>query len=437
VATTLADGLASAASLQEQWRFAAARETLVGVLGQATDGADRLAVVTGRRMFAEVLRDLGEVDEACAVAGPLVDDCEQRFGRNHPATARARTVLATTLHARGDLDGAAEAYDQVLDGRFREAGPAGRTVRLARAYLALLHRDRGDPTLARTELEDAHRGLRRAYGITDPDTIRFGTELGRMHREAGDVPAARRVLAVARAGCQATLDPWHPLCVFVERELSAVEPDLSKPAPSTETMTREEWAARAASAGAEPAPGGAPSAQPEVRKVPRYVSTDLAGHLPEQQGRPAGSPPGGKPAARRRPVVLTLAGLAAVALVAVAALWLTGAWRSTTTQAAQAVPSVLSIPTASPPAGAPLRVQLRDDGTDLRVTWDDPDAGPAPVIVALSRDGQPAAITATVPAGTRQYLLTDLDPRAGYCVIAAAEYPGRPRSPATSVCTQR
>jgi hypothetical protein len=462
VATTLADGLASAASLQEQWRFAAARETLVGVLGQATDGADRLAVVTGRRMFAEVLRDLGEVDEACAVAGPLVDDCEQRFGRNHPATARARTVLATTLHARGDLEAAADAYDQVLDGRFRETGPAGRAVRLARAYLALLQRDRGDPALARTGLEEAHRALRRAYGITDPDTIRFGTELGRMHREAGDVPAARRVLAVARAGCQATLDPWHPLCVFVERELTAVEPDLPEPARSTETMTREEWAARAAAAShaSAPAPapasaraadaaaasapgaaspGGAPSGQPEVRKVPRYVSTDLAGHPPGKRARPEGHPPGerARPRARRRRlVVLALACVAAVAIVAVAALWLTGAWRSKD-GAAPAAPTVLRIPTGSTPGGAPLRIQLRDDGTDLQVTWDDPDTGPAPVVIAVSRDGQPATITATVPAGTRQYLLKDLDPRAGYCVIAAADYPDQPRSPATSVCRQR
>jgi hypothetical protein len=159
VAITLADALASAAGLQEQWRFAAAREILASVLDEVPDGADRLAVVTGRRMFAEVLRDLGEVDEAYAIAGPLVVDCEQRFGRTHPATARTRTVLATTLHARGELDAAEEMYDSVLDGRFREAGPVGRAVRLARAYRALLYRDRGDPDLARTSLEEAHRAL--------------------------------------------------------------------------------------------------------------------------------------------------------------------------------------------------------------------------------------------------------------------------------------
>jgi hypothetical protein len=407
VATTLADGLASAAGLQEQWRFAAARELLVGVLAQATEASDRLAVVTGRRMFAEVLRDLGEVDEAHAVAAPLVDDCEDRFGRNHPATARARTVLATTLHARGDLDAAEEAYGSVLDGRFRESGPAGRAVRLARAYLALLHRDRGDATRARAELEDAHRALRRAYGITDSDTIRFGTELGRMHREAGDLPAARRVLAVARAGCQATLDPWHPLCVFVERELTAVEPQLPRPTQSTESMTREEWASRVRG----PAP-------PEP--APMAATT-----------RPA--PPRRAKRTRRLALLVGSAVVLAGVVVAVVVLLTNGAG----TRRTPGNPPLFTAPAATGSPRAPLRVQLRDDATSILVTWDDPADGPAPVVIAVSRDGQPATVAATVPAGTTRYRLDGLDAKAGYCVIAAAAYADQPSSNATEVCTQR
>jgi hypothetical protein len=88
------------------------------------------------------------------------------------------------------------------------------------------------------------------------------------------------------------------------------------------------------------------------------------------------------------------------------------------------------------PAREPLRVRLRDDGTSLVASWPDPSGGPAPVVVALSRAGGPAAVVTTVPAGTTEYTLT-VDPQADYCVILAAVYPGATESAATSVCTGR
>jgi hypothetical protein len=55
----------------------------------------------------------------------------------------------------------------------------------------------------------------------------------------------------------------------------------------------------------------------------------------------------------------------------------------------------------------------------------------------VARDGKPAAVAATLPAGTREYALTDLDPQADYCVIVAAVYPGETAAGGTSVCTHR
>jgi DNA-binding NarL/FixJ family response regulator len=82
-------------------------------------------------------------------------------------------------------------------------------------------------------------------------------------------------------------------------------------------------------------------------------------------------------------------------------------------------------------------VRLRDDGTSIRVSWLDPVAGPAPVVIALARDEQPATIVTTLAVGTREYTLDKLDPSARYCVIVAAVYPGETSSAATSVCTTR
>jgi hypothetical protein len=442
VPVELAETLANVATLQEQWRFAAARELLTAV-GSAVS-ADRLAIATARRMLAEVLRDLGELDEAHAVAEPLVAECERWFGVDHEATARAMTVLATVVHAVGDLDGAEERYGRVLDGRFPQAGPAGRAVRLARAYLALLYRDRGDLDRARFTLDAAYKSMRRAYGITDPDTIQFGVELARMATAGGDVPVARRLYAVARAGCQARLEPWHPLCVAVERELAAIEPAPVESVPVEPAPVRT----------APPAPIWPP--RQESAHVPaQRGSNPAAGAADSRRLVPVGPrrpvPAGARPR-RRRAVV---AGVLAIAVVAalVTALMVIAGWPGSgrhptgtgptmgTAGRGAAAPGTADASSAPPSSAAPdhppLRVDLRDDGTKLVATWGVLPGGPAPVVVALSRAGQPATVVADLPAGATGYTVTKVDPRVEYCVIVAAVYPGETASGATSVCTQR
>jgi hypothetical protein len=92
---------------------------------------------------------------------------------------------------------------------------------------------------------------------------------------------------------------------------------------------------------------------------------------------------------------------------------------------------------AGPNRREPLQIELRDDGTSLLATWRQPSNEPAPVVVAVARDGKPATVVADLPAGTTQYTLTNVDPHAEYCVIVAAIYPGETASGATSVCTRR
>ncbi|MGC9665634.1 tetratricopeptide repeat protein [Planosporangium sp. 12N6] len=442
MAPDFADRLAEAARLQERWQFAAARDVLTALLAGADRPADRLAVVTARRMLAEVLRELGETEEAYALAQPLADECVARLGAGHPATARALTVLATVAQARGDLAAAEELYRRVLDGRFRESGPAGRAVRLARAYLALLHRDRAaegteaDPDrggdaraeAARAALEAAYKGLRRAYGITDPDTIRFAVELARTARRAGDDAVARRLLTVARAGCQARLDPWHPLAALIRRESAEFEPaEPASPEPPAEPAP--------AMPPAEPAPPEpvAISSEPVVVAVPPapVAVPPLPVAVPPLPVSAA--PEGGRRPRRTRRWLLVLVAVVVVVVAAVA------------TAIAVAIgdggesarrPADRSAPARPAPTGhEPLPVDVRDEGTRLVVGW--PDPAPAPVVVAVARDGAPAAVVTTLPAGSRGYVLAGTDPRAEYCVIVGAVYPGEATSATTTTCTTR
>ncbi|HEV7899356.1 MAG TPA: tetratricopeptide repeat protein [Planosporangium sp.] len=480
MATTPAEGLADAGRLRERWQFAAARDALTSLLADPSAQSDRLAMVSGRRMLAEVLRDLGEADEAYAVARPLAVECEERFGAVHPATVRALTVLATVVHARGDLADASELYERVLDGRCREQGPAGRAIRLARAHLALLHRDsaadngassgadsaadsgvdsgvdNGAAARARAELDAAYKGLRRAYGITDPDTIRFGLELARMYRQAGDDAVARRLLTVARAGCQAGLEPWHPLVTLVRRELAELEP-ADAPAPK-----RAPLSPAGDLAGPPPGAEGRIPAPP-----PPPVATSDAGdglpvavkrHHPALERRhPAVKKP--HPAAvwrhpvavwrylpahlgvddrwrrARRPVLILIAAtLAVIVAVAVTAAVATGAHHRGEPRRPAARPAPAP-PTAT--GHERLRVQLRDEGATLVASWPDPADGPVPVVVAVARDGKDPTVVAKLPAGTREYTLTAMDPQAEYCVIVGAVYPGETAADTTTTCTRR
>jgi hypothetical protein len=464
VPITLAEGLANAAGLQAQWRFAAAREALAAALADEAGPAGGLAAVTGRRMLAEVLRDLGELDEAYAVAQVLVADCDQRFGAGHPVTARAVLALATVAHRRGDLDTAGPLYDRLVDGRFRDDGPAGRPVRLARAYQALLHRDRGEPGVgrgegsspdrtaalerARADLAVAYRGLRRAYGIADPDTIQFGAELARLARQCGDLATARRLASVTRAGCQARLDPWHPLRLQVEQDLAAIDPTPPHRPPADITMAGAEAQA------AQPAEGG--SAEPPG--LDGMVPAPPPGKLPAQREAPSGGADAGAvvdatilepahPGPRRRRVrrKALVAALVAVALAGVGgtALAVSAGQRGHQPAVggqpgAVRQPEVTQSPAAPSPTGRePLRVRLRDDSTSLTATWPAPPGEPAAVVVAVSRDGGPTTVVATIPPGTLSYTLTGVDPRAEYCLIVAAVHPGEAAAGATSACTHR
>ena len=89
------------------------------------------------------------------------------------------------------------------------------------------------------------------------------------------------------------------------------------------------------------------------------------------------------------------------------------------------------------PRALPLAVTLDDAGTTITVSWSELAADPAPIVVALAAGGRPPAVVATLPAGTRRYVLTSLDPALDYCVIVAAVPAGAAVSGATSVCTHR
>jgi hypothetical protein len=194
---------------------------------------------------------------------------------------------------------------------------------------------------------------------------------------------------------------------------------------------------------------------PQEGCLPQQEGKIPAPRVPEPE-RPPGPPPpiwptlisppppqpvatGGRGRSRRR--LLLIVGAVAVLVVAavVAALLFSGAFGTNALvggEPRRPAPTTAPPPTPTPDR-APLDVRLRDDRTSILVSWTEPAAGPAPVVIAIARDQQPATIVTTLAPGTREYTLDKLDPAANYCVILAAVYPGETSSAATSVCTTR
>ncbi|MER7001833.1 hypothetical protein ABT297_02120 [Dactylosporangium sp. NPDC000555] len=433
------------------WDFPGARDAAQRLLDEpGLSDDDRL---TARRLLAEVLRELGELDAAYDLADAVAVQAERRYGRAHRATVHAVAVLAAVRHDHDEWDEAERLYHRVLDSGIDEEGaePVCRAVRLARVNLALLQRDRGATPLALSMLNAAYIVHRREYGADDLDTIRIAAELAALQHAEGDVAAARRLFTLAHAAARARLGTRHPFTKAVEWELAAVEPPMPS-APVSSPPVRE------------PAPVIVDQAVDPVADSVAVPVVDPV--VPGPSVPPEHPPPDSEPARPARParsvwpllsVVVVVLGAAVPAVLlpwhrpalapspqavtspvadgaAVSPPVVTGAAGSPSAAVASPPSSSAAggAPPASPAAVVVRDLRLRDGRTELTVTWT---ALPATVVVALSRAEAPAVVVTTVPPGTARYVIRGVDPAVPYCVVVGPVDEVVAVTPATSVCT--
>jgi hypothetical protein len=231
--------LAAAARQQTAWRWADAHDMLRHAVRMARAVGVRdteLPMLNCRRMLAETLRELGQVEQARALVMPLVEDCRAYAGPAHPVTVRTVAVAGAVLHDLGELAAAEQLYHGLVDTKQATDGAAARAVMLARVNLALLHRDRGNLSGALGLLCAVYAEFHRQYGDDDLDTIRISVELADLYRRCGDAGNARRLLTVAHGSARAMFGDRHRLTSVVAAELQAVEPE---PAPPVEPVSTE------------------------------------------------------------------------------------------------------------------------------------------------------------------------------------------------------
>lgn len=254
--------LAAVEELVATWDLEAAQAAARALLDEpGLPPGDRL---TARRLLAETLRELGDLDAAYDLAEAVSTQAEQAYGPADVATVHAWAVLAAVRHDYDEWDAAEALYHRVLDSGVDETDPvtgpeAARVIRLTRVNLALLQRDRGQRPLALAMLNAAYVVHRREYGADDLDTIRIAAELAALHHADGNVPASRRLFTVAHAAARSRLGNRHPFTKAVEWELAAVEPPM--PASLIHPVSPAPQAPPEPASAASPGPASAASSE--------------------------------------------------------------------------------------------------------------------------------------------------------------------------------
>jgi Tetratricopeptide repeat len=271
--------LAAAARQQTGWRWAEAHDMLRHAVRMARAAGVRdteLPMLNCRRMLAETLRELGQVEQARRLVMPLLEDCRAYAGPAHPVTVRTAAVAGAVLHDLGELAAAEQLYHRLVDTRQAGDGAAARAVMLARVNLALLHRDRGNLSGALGLLCAVYAEFRREYGNDDLDTIRVSVELADLYRRCGDAGNARRLLTVAHAAARGMFGDRHRLTSVVEAELRAIERQWpADPEPPPRPPAGETALARRPPAPPPVSRRGQPAAPPW--SAPRVRAAVLAG----------------------------------------------------------------------------------------------------------------------------------------------------------------
>jgi eukaryotic-like serine/threonine-protein kinase len=174
-------------------------------------------------------------------------------------------------------------------------------------------------------------------------------------------------------------------------------------------------------------------------RAPAALAASALAHLPGRVAGPvgAGEPPTGRgpeiadvststpdapPAKRRqgRVLVTSMLGVLVAGLLAVGGAFLTGTVHRDSNEDGVRTPTTEAVTPPGNPRIAPTVTQVRVNGADAVIRWQDPTAGEATFVVVRVVGGQSGAVGTATPGATR-FLVADLDPaEPPYCFLVIA-----------------
>ncbi|MFE9104775.1 FxSxx-COOH system tetratricopeptide repeat protein [Actinomadura geliboluensis] len=187
----------------------------------ATSGLDHENVLELRVQLGNLLRELGQYDEAAGHNIETYQAAEKALGRDHDTTLRALRGRAADLRASGDFQQAHEIDEEVL--RRFEAKLGNRDWNTWRAInsVALDHGLKSDYANARALLEEVIRDIRASDPSPNPASyLNIYTGLARAVRLSGDFSEACDLGEDAYAYGVERLGPEHAWTLRTGKDLS-------------------------------------------------------------------------------------------------------------------------------------------------------------------------------------------------------------------------
>jgi tetratricopeptide (TPR) repeat protein len=211
----------AANAVREPWRDPAGIRELAGqmsaVTGCLASHSDALAgeeladLLRLRLRLVYLLNELGDsTGLAIAVAEPLVADCEQLLGADHPDTLASRNNLAMAYHAAGRTGQAVALLERTLADRERLLGADHPDTLASRNNLAEAYHAAGRTGEAVVLLERMLGDCERLLGADHPDTLQSHNNLAAAYRAAGRTGEAVDLHERTLAGRERLLGPDHP-----------------------------------------------------------------------------------------------------------------------------------------------------------------------------------------------------------------------------------
>ncbi|MFA1539805.1 FxSxx-COOH system tetratricopeptide repeat protein [Actinomadura monticuli] len=187
----------------------------------STSGADQDDVLTLKVELGNLLRELGQYDEAADHDLETHQAAEKALGRDHDTTLRALRGRAADLRASGDFQQAHELDEETLRRFESKFGKHHWNTWRAVNSVALDHGLKSDYVNARTLLEGVIRGIRASDSPPDPASyLNIYTGLARAVRLSGDFSEACDLGEDAYAYGVERLGPEHAWTLRTGKDLS-------------------------------------------------------------------------------------------------------------------------------------------------------------------------------------------------------------------------
>ncbi len=185
-------------------------------------GPDHDETLASRGSLADVLHARGELTKAEAEIRAVLSARRRVLGRNHPDTLATRTNLAGVLHARGRLDKAEAEVRAVLAIRLRLLGAGHPDTLASRNNLAGVLRDLGRLDEAEAEIRAALAARQLVLGADHPDSLASRSSLARVLRDLGWLDEAEAETRAVLAIRMRVLGPDHPSTLATRNNLAGV-----------------------------------------------------------------------------------------------------------------------------------------------------------------------------------------------------------------------